>query len=127
MSSLINEVTLTGKIIKPTELVGFIQSAHFLYGEINSQNTIQGMISNGSIGNLVGVLHSESTLQGSISLAKTFEQYKGDYIVTPHVYAQSLKTENKVMTEDVQVLEIPYYETSNETGYTVYIGGNNGE
>lgn len=48
--------------------------------------------------------------------------YEGDYIVTPKAHAQTvLPTKRKVMADDVTVLEIPYWETSNPDGKTVYI------
>lgn len=48
--------------------------------------------------------------------------YEGDYIVTPSAHRDIiLETTNKVMEDDVTVVQIPYYETSNVTGYTVYI------
>ena len=34
-----------------------------------------------------------------------------------------MKTKNKKMEDNVTVLAIPYFETSNLTGKTVYIGG----
>ena len=50
--------------------------------------------------------------------------YDGPYDVTPMPYtAQILPTNNLVMSEDVNVREIPYYETSNPSGgYTATIG-----
>ena len=51
--------------------------------------------------------------------------YDGDYIVTPSAHREIiLETTDKVMEDDVTVLQIPYYETSNITGYTVYIADN---
>lgn len=49
--------------------------------------------------------------------------YTGDYTVTPKAHTETiLPTKNKHLTEDVQVLEIPYYEVSNAAGgSTVYI------
>lgn len=48
--------------------------------------------------------------------------YTGDYVVTPKAHAQTvLPTKRKVMSDDVTVLEIPYWETSNPNGKTVYI------
>lgn len=48
--------------------------------------------------------------------------YEGDYEVTPKTYSQTLETKSKYMTDDVTILEIPYFETSNESdGLTVYI------
>lgn len=51
------------------------------------------------------------------------DPYDGEYTVTPRVYAQTLATRYKTMRENVTVLEIPYYETTNpQGGSTVYIG-----
>lgn len=48
--------------------------------------------------------------------------YEGDYVVTPSAHRDIiLETTNKLMEDDVTVVQIPYYETSNVTGYTVYI------
>ena len=123
MNSLINGVTLTGIINSSSELVGTIQSAHFLRGTINSIPTIMGSISGGRIGNLQGVIQCSGTIVGNIAIGGVEETYKGSYIVTPKVYPQSLPTKNKLMKSDVSILEIPYYETSNLSGKTVYIGG----
>lgn len=123
MNSLINEVTLTGVINSFSELVGTIQSTHFLCGTINSIPTITGMISGGRVGNLQGVIQSNETIIGQIAIGGVEETYNESYVVTPKVYPQSLHTKNKLMKADVFILEIPYYETSNLTGKTVYIGG----
>lgn len=51
--------------------------------------------------------------------------YEGPYTVTPRSrHSVILGTNAKLMTDDVTVLQTPYYETSNESGITVYIGGN---
>ena len=50
--------------------------------------------------------------------------YEEEYIVTPQPFNDEiLETAGFRMAEDVTVLKIPYYQTSNETGYTIYIGG----
>ena len=49
------------------------------------------------------------------------ETYTGEYIVTPNVFVQTLDTNNKLMTDDVTVLEIPYSEVSNLYGTTISI------
>ena len=53
------------------------------------------------------------------------EQYEGPYTVSSAVNGlQILDTENKVMVENMVVLPIPYFETSNpKGGLTIYIGG----
>lgn len=51
------------------------------------------------------------------------EKYTGSYTVKPLVSEQTLATKDKVMTDNVTVLEIPYSEVSNnEGGCTVTIG-----
>lgn len=48
--------------------------------------------------------------------------YDGDYIVTPKADEQTLSTREKRMLDDVTIKSIPYVETSNVDGTTVYIG-----
>ena len=50
--------------------------------------------------------------------------YDGSYVITPLPFAETiLATSDKRMTGDVTVEEIPYYETTNDSGgYTVIIG-----
>lgn len=50
--------------------------------------------------------------------------YTGDYVVTPLAWEETvLPTYGKLMTDDVTVLEIPYYRTSNpQGGDTIFIG-----
>ena len=83
-------------------------------------------------------IHAQLTGSGSINATLTGEEgaiegviakytatviYDGDYIVTPKANEEVvLETSNKLLTDDITVLEIPYYETSNVSGYTVYIG-----
>ena len=51
------------------------------------------------------------------------ETYKGDYEFTPLPFQeQILDTTNKILKENIKIKEIPYYETSNVYGDTVYIG-----
>ena len=50
------------------------------------------------------------------------EVYEGEYIVTPKAHeSQTLETANKLLEENVLVLDVPYFQTSNEYGDTVYI------
>ncbi len=60
---------------------------------------------------------------GEITLVDR-ETYSGSYEVTPSASQQTLDTDNKVLANDVVVKPIPYFETSNISGITVYIGGN---
>ena len=54
---------------------------------------------------------------------KDLPRYDGSYSVTPLTEAQTLKTAEKYMEDDVKVKAIPVYEVSNTAGgTTVYIG-----
>lgn len=84
--------------------------------------------------NIEGTLNSTYTLNGTIStcnvitgevipIVLSYVNYEGSYKVTPKVSSQVLETAHKVMSEDVTVAEIPYFEVSNiGKGHTVYIG-----
>lgn len=48
--------------------------------------------------------------------------YDGPYEVIPKMYDQTLGTKRKTLAEDIHVLEIPSYVTSNEHGYSFIIG-----
>lgn len=50
--------------------------------------------------------------------------YTGETEVEPKTIAQKLETANKTVLSDIDVLEIPYFETSNPKGTTAIIGGN---
>ena len=50
--------------------------------------------------------------------------YVGETEVEPKTVPQTLETKNKSVLSDINVLKIPYFETSNIKGTTVIIGGN---
>lgn len=65
----------------------------------------------------------EVEINGEVVKVGDYEEYKGDYVVTPRVSEQKLATADKVLNNDVVVREIPYAEVSNLTGgKTVTIG-----
>lgn len=53
---------------------------------------------------------------------KDVPEYTGEYVVTPKTEKQVLSTKDKLLTDDVTVNKIPYFETSNDNGTTIYIG-----
>lgn len=68
---------------------------------------------------ITGSLSQGESISGAVS---AFDLYTGDYAVTPLAReAVVLPTHNKLMVSDITVLEVPYFETSNESGHTVYI------
>ena len=50
-------------------------------------------------------------------------EYDGEYVVTPKVNEQTMGTKDKVMTDDVTIKAIPFFNVGNASGGdTVYIG-----
>lgn len=53
----------------------------------------------------------------------SYPYYEGEYVVIPKSYEQFLDTDHKILTDDVDVKEIPYAEVPNlYGGLTVTIG-----
>lgn len=81
-------------------------------------------------GRLYGNLVPSGTLSGKLSLGdvkiiyKDSEIYEGEYSITPKVKESStLQTKGMTLLENVVVLPIPVYQTSNTEGTTFIIGG----
>lgn len=72
---------------------------------------------------------SDFCMEFEASLAPVTEKvYEGPYKVSPGLTEQKLATEQRLCTEDITVLEIPYFEVGNISGMTAIIGGKqNGE
>lgn len=89
------------------KLTGNISPINIITGNIISQENINGNITYGN-GN-----------------GEYLAPYEGEYEVTPLAFEETvLRTNGMKMTDDVIIKEIPYYETSNESGgSTVYIAG----
>lgn len=89
-----------------------------VYGELHGVLTTQGRLQ----GSLVGDHHK---ISGSLTIpnAPGLEVYGGPYEVTPKAWEeQILQTDGKLMSDDVTVFRVPYYETSNLfDGKTAYI------
>lgn len=64
-----------------------------------------------------------TSIKHIISSISEYEFFDGEYEIIPKVETQILETEGKIMEENLMIKEIPYYEVSNSSGYTVYIGG----
>ncbi len=78
-----------------------------------------------SSGTVRGVLNA-ATITGAISngIARvdgSTDPFLGEYEVTPKVDAQTMPCAGKKMLKDVDIKAIPFFETSNEAGTTVYI------
>lgn len=77
-------------------------------------------------GSLYGRLSGTGVIFAALStynMPVGHETYGGVYEVIPSTEKQVLPTAQTVMEDDVTIQEIPYYETTNESGgYTVIIG-----
>lgn len=123
--------TLRGIVGSESSIHGKLQTQGILVGSLGKESTIQGKLQ--TEGSLAGAVGGRSSIEGNVETMGFLvgdvgfpscaypRSYEGDYEVTPKVYAQMLDTDRKYMREDVTVKAIPYYETSNESGTTVYI------
>ena len=66
------------------------------------------------------ILYGKITVSGKPIISE--EIYEGNYEVTPKVTSQTLLTGQRVMKDNLNVLSIPYYETSNLKGKTIIVG-----
>lgn len=76
-------------------------------------------------GAISGEVMADGEINGMVNYKQCTElpTYSGSYTVIPSSQEQILDTEDKIMEEDVDVKAIPYYETSNEYGTTIFIAG----
>lgn len=90
-------------------------------GEIFEPTVVQGSIAS-SI--LKGTVAAEKNILGYLTIPDVlFDMYTGPYDVIPSTVQQTLYTQNKVMSNNVTVQKIPYYETPNpQGGNTIFIG-----
>lgn len=101
-------------------MIGSISPTVELKGSITPSVILIGVIKD--IAGLTGSIHTSDNLIGTISIAEGYGHYAGDYEVSPDAYTSvTLNTSGKLMDTDVKVLKVPYWETSNIDGKTVYI------
>ena len=96
-----------------------------LSGALSDHGKLIGALS--PVAGLTGTLSPPRGLTGRLTIPRALdaEYYTGEYEVTPQARSDViLDTSGKLMTDDVTVFEIPYYETTNPAGgYTAIIGG----
>ncbi len=59
--------------------------------------------------------------RATVTKGSDYEEYTGEYEVTPTTAEQVLETTDKVMTDDVTVHKIPTWAVSNDSGTTFII------
>lgn len=76
-----------------------------------------------------GILSVRPVMSGKLTVPTVVvpNPYEGSYDITPLAHETViLNTRNKTLSDDVTVLKVPYYETSNIfDGETVYIADEN--
>lgn len=94
------------------------------YYTIDTEDVLLGGTINAETELFDSVIEDEAEFLTIIRTAGSeYPFYTGAYHVTPSQEEQTLYTAQKILTGDVTVEEIPYYETTNESGgYTVIIG-----
>lgn len=84
-----------------------------IVGELNAAGVCGSM----NTANMTGTIGN-----GIVKYDSSTELYAGEYNVVPKAAEeQRLPCAGKKMEKDVTVQRVPYYETSNDTGITVYI------
>lgn len=64
------------------------------------------------------------TVNGVVIRRDGYPDYEGDYEVTPATQDIALPTRERTLRQDLTVLAIPYFTTTNLSGgYTAIIGG----
>lgn len=76
-----------------------------------------------ALDSLSGKLSSNQEIAGDLSVTKEYDAYSGPYEITPKAFEkQTLETKDRVLRANLEVSEVPYWETGNEAGgNTVYI------
>ena len=91
-----------------------IKAKQYITGKLSSENVIE--VSLRTKCSVTGVV--------AVNVNGGTERYTGEYEVTPLVTSQVLETKQKLMTDDLKIKEIPFFNVSNTSGgTTVYIGG----
>lgn len=123
---------LTGKLEVINLIKGSLTPTEMnLVGVLSvSNNILTGTLTSAALpvltGQLVSIENNNSFLSGNITIPPEVPvpNYQGEYIITPKPFNDKvLQTNGFKMKNDLIILKIPYYQTSNETGYTIYIGG----
>ena len=86
----------------------------------HSEDVIEGFLL--ETDNIKGSISGMSEICGALTPSNDYPVYDGINEVTPLAYqSTTLPTNGRLMESDIVVKEVPYYETSNASGHTVYI------
>lgn len=101
-----------------------IDSILEIKGVVGTSGTIGGIVAS-EIMPIFGMINPTSSISACVNYGNPYDvpSYTGSYDITPKTSTQILDTEYKLMEDDITVKSIPYYETDNESGTTIYIAG----
>lgn len=122
MSEIMSVANITATLNEEDVLSGSLVDSHGIACSLSESPIVNGIMSISEVFNVN--LSGAESLSADITLPKQVggDPYQGSYVVTPKANSQTvLETKGKTMSDDVTVVEIPYYETSNISGSTVYI------
>jgi hypothetical protein len=98
---------------------GIIEQTETLSGSLSGAKTMSGTLSMDS--SMVGTLSGEVGLNAQLT-SSIENRYEGAYVFTPSKDDQVIDTDYRLLTKDLTIKGIPYYEVSNENGITIIIG-----
>ena len=114
---------INGSLTACGQLVGNLVAANVIVAEIGDLgHQMSGELS--AVGQISCTLGSAPLVTAELTLpkGKASPAYQGEYVVIPKAETETiLQTTGFKMLDDVTVRKIPYYETSNPSGTTVYI------
>ena len=67
-------------------------------------------------------LETELSVTAEIAASVSADYYTGETTVTPATHPITLERAGRIVRENINILEIPYYAVSNQTGTTFIIG-----
>lgn len=121
-SELTNSISIKATISNGSIIKASILNGNNLTGILRIDNNMAGVLSDTQ--SLKGVIKENTNIvyETNLDNSSSYPSYDGSYDIIPRVDEQTLETKNKVLRDDVLVESIPYYQTSNPYGNTVYIG-----
>ena len=96
-----------------------LESTPTMIGTLSEDKVIVGTLCKSE--SLVSTLSKDKELIAILS-TRIENQYNGSYVFTPSKEDQTIDTDYRLLTQDLTIKGIPYYEVSNEHGITIIIG-----
>lgn len=123
IAHLNNNCKINAQFNKTNNINGFFNANNKIVGVINNNNNLNGKIKNNNVINSALKTNTNANYKSTLSNSNNLPNYMDEYDITPTATSSKiLNTKNKILKNDIIIEKIPYHETSNEYGYTIYIG-----